>query len=351
MNTETNEILEPGVNTGLLLDDVELLEALPKHEIFAGGEKAIDSWRKYAPPFRNQGSSMWCTAFAGTDIAYMFESLGADGKASLLSPLELFYRSGGQLNGNYLLSTAKAMRESIVLESDVPTPMPNSWGVAEFNKFKAMAGATKYSLERGKRFATKSEAIVSNNWKAMKTALSQSPLYIAIGIGETYWDEIAKNPKRISAWHAVSITEMREDANGNPLWIEIKDSLSPRQGFDGYHKLAPDYDISLVLSFIDLPNNWEEKQEETKQEATGNALAHYGKPRVLSAEQKAAETITEGLKSHPTLRALFGSNWTVCTNALAYGGYSLTDLLNHFTSIRRGKGPIFNLNSVRTPNV
>ena len=332
--------------TGLLPDKPEVLETLPSHELFVGGTELVSSWRRFAPPFRNQGSSMWCTAFAGTAIASIFERF-EHGEKVELSPLELFYRSGGQLNGNYLIATARAMRDGLVLESDVPTPMPNSWGTAEYLKYKGYSLAAKDELERGKRYAVRSEAIVGNNWKSMKAALGHSPLMIAIGLGKTYWDEIAANPTKISAYHAVVVTEMAEDASGKPLWIEIFDRLSYRAGFDGFHKLSPDYAIDLALSFIDLPSNWVEIQEEVKQEAFGNTLSHYGKKRVLELEQKAAKIMTEGLKPHPTLKALFGANWTVCTNAMAYGDYTLTDLLNHFTSIRRGKGAIFDLNVVK----
>lgn len=332
--------------TGLLPDKPEVIEALPQHEIFAGGTELVSSWRRFAPEFRNQGSSMWCTAFAGTNIASMFERY-ENGAKVLLSPVELFYRSGGQLNGNYLIATARAMRESVVLESDVPTPMPNSWGTSEYLRYKSQSLATKDVLERGKKYAVKSEAIVRNDWKSMKSALGSSPLMIAIGIGNTYWNEIAENPRRITAYHAVVVTEMAEDASGKPLWIEIFDSLSYKGGFDGYHKLSPDYAIDMALSFIDLPSNWVDIQEDVKDMTFGDALNHYGKKRILGLEQNAAKILVEGLKPHPTLKALFGTNWTVCTNAIAYGEYTLTDLLNHFTSIRRGKGAIFDLNVIK----
>ncbi len=329
----------PQKETGALLDPVEVLENVPQHEFFAGGGDPTD-WKEYLPPFRYQGSSYWCTAFANTDIASAFQKKEA-GETKLFSPYELFYRTNGQLFGNYLLNAARGISESVVPEEYKPTPVPNSWGQKVYEEYKAGAKVNDWVFELGKKYRVKSYAIVKTDPDSLKAALNVSPLSIAIPIGKGYWGKVApKTGKNIST-HNVVLSGYSKDG-----WI-IKDSLSGYPNFDGYHTLAWDYEILMAISFIDLPNDWKEIQDAAKKEVYGGALDHYGKRRDMTRELQAAESLKMALKTHFTLKGVLGAEWTVATNALAYGGYSLTDLLNHYTSIRRGKGKIFDLNKPR----
>jgi hypothetical protein len=329
----------PQKETGLILDQVEAIEAAPRHELFAGGGESVD-WKKYLPPFRYQGSSWWCTAFANTDIASAFEKKES-GQTVLFSPYELFYRTGGSLYGNTLLNAARGINESLVLEEYKPTPVPTSWNQAIYDKYKSEAKVNDWMIEQGKKYRVKSFAIVSPDPDSMIEALRVSPLSIAIPTGKGYWDKVApKTGKRVST-HNVVLSGVTD--NG---W-EIKDSLKGYPNFDGYHVLAPDYEILYAVSFIDLPNDWQAIQEKAKQDEYGGALEHYGKKRSMRAEIDAATILTRALEINFTLKGVMGKEWTIAINAFAYGGYSLQDLLNHFTSIRRGRGKIFDLNKKR----
>lgn len=330
-------------NPGLILDKPSDIEKLPRHELFIGAPQNVQnvSWRAHLPSFRNQGSSYFCTAYAGTAIASVFESVERRSR-TVFSPYELFYRSGGQPFGNYLISTADAMRNSVVLEADKPTPVVNGWNRDIWAKLKEGSEASPSALEFGKQFAVKSASLVKTDKESLKQALVSSPLMIAIGIGRNYWDPIVPKQSQYAAYHAVVLEGI--DENGN---YSIFDSLAGYPNFNGLHLLASDYEILMALSFVDLPNDWYKKQQAVVENKYKGALDHYGKKRNLKLEQSMAQIFSGTLESHPTLNALAGRYWTTIVCALAYGNYSITDILNHLTSIRRtGKG-IFDLNDMR----
>ncbi len=326
--------------TGLLLDHPSDLAALPKHELFFGGGEPVD-WSIYCPPFRYQGSTYWCTAFTGTSIASIFEKK-EKGESLLFSPMELFYRSGGTLTGNYLIAVAQAMKNTVVLESYVPTPVPTLWNSAELEKYRALAQAPQKALDLGKQYAVKSAASVVPTHASLMQALSVSPLSIAIGIGRGYFNDPAPRQTSYSAYHNVVLTSIDQDGN-----YVIFDSLTQRRDFNGFHKLAPDYEILSALSFVDLPDNWQGIQQAKSEDVHAGALNHYGKVRSLVSEQSAANQLTEASRKNPTLSAYIGREFLVAVNAVAYGDYTIQDLLNHYTNIRRTGKRIFDLNYLR----
>lgn len=330
-------------NPGALLDDPKKLESLPKHELFAGGAASKD-WARYLPDYRYQGTTYYCTAYVATTLGALFEKIES-GKSLVFSPAELFHRApyAGSLKGNYLLNAANAAKEGFVFEEDVPTVIPDRWDYETHERMKRLSQASKEQRERGKPYRIKEHAIVQPSTPYLRQALQVSPLSIAIPIGRGYWDKVAPAPPEnsINAWHNVLLLDI--DTNGV---FHIFDSLKGYGGFNGNHFLAPDYPITYAMSFIDLPNDWRDQQDKIETPHKG-ALQHYGEKRVLTKEQRIANEISQELKKHPTLQGFFGREWTTIINAVSYGGYSLTDLLNHFTHIRRTGKPIFDLNKKR----
>lgn len=325
-----------------MLDQPESFEKLPKHELFLGADSGmIDDWRPYTPPFRTQGSSYYCTAFAGTAIGTMFNKLET-GKEQIFSALELFYRTGGSTWGNSLISTAIGMDESLVREQDKPTPVLTAWNEKIWAEWKPKAKATTEAFNIGRNFRMKNPASVKTDNESLRRALRTSPLMLAVGIGAGYFDKVAPRVSTYSAYHAVVLVKMNPD--GSKI---IFDSLTQTRIFDGFHVLAPDYEVLSALSFVDLPNEWKEIQDGQSNDTMKSALDHYGKARSLATEQAAAATLSAAVKKNPTVAALMGREWTIAVNAVAYGKYSVQDLLNHYTNMRRtGKG-IFDLNKMR----
>lgn len=338
-----NTLPRPPKNSGLILDDLALIESLPQfEEVFGAGEPSKPThWYEHMPGFRNQGASVFCTAYAGVNIASALNHKET-GVHEVFSPFELFYRTNGSVWGNTLMNAAIGMKETLVSERDVPTPMPALWNQSVHNKFRDQAKATPEQIEAGKKYAVGSAVFVSPSPTMLRRALEMSPLMLAIGLGSNYWNTPAPRRNEYGAYHAVALCGMTERGE-----YEIFESLQPRGGWDGQHSLAADYEILYALAFTDLPNDWYEKQNAKKTATFEFALMQYGKRRVLSLEQSAALKMSAELAKHSLLRPYAGKIWTVIVNALAYGGYTTTDLLNHLTSIRRGKGPIFDLNKPR----
>lgn len=329
---------------GLILDSPVAISELPDFEILMGGDdkEGSGSWLYYVPDFRSQGPTRYCTAFAGTAIASMFNKK-ENGQSVVFSPAELFFRSGGSLQGNSLLNTMIAMRETVVSEDDVPTEIPDGWGMTVYNRLKKKSVASDEKKEAGKPFAIKSVSNVTPTDKWLKAALFKSPIMIAIPIGTGYSGKLAPNPKKVSDYHAVVLLAIEED--GTKI---IFDSLTFSSAFDGIHRLAPDYEILYALSSVDLPNDWYTVQKQAKEEPFAFALNHYGLPRNYTAELEKANLLRVTLRNHPTLLVGAGKLWTVLVNALATGGYSIQDILNHLTHLRRTGQPIFDLNTKRS---
>lgn len=330
---------------GLILDSPIAISELPDFEILSGGsDEESGSWLSYVPRFRSQGPTRYCTAFAGAAIASMFNKKEHPQETeATFSPAELFFRSGGSLMGNSLLNTMLAMRDTMIFESDVPTKIPDGWGTGVYNRLKKISYSSAAQKEAGKPFAIKSVSNVTPTDRWLRAALKQSPVMIAIPIGAKYNSPVAPNPPIANDYHAVALLCIEND--GTKV---VFDSLSFTADFNGIHKLAPDYDILYALSSLDLPNDWYETQQKAKQSPFLFALNHYGLPRNYFAELEKANLLNVTLKSHPTLLAGAGKNWTVLINALAYGLYSIQDVLNHLTQLRRTGESIFDFNTKRS---
>lgn len=329
---------------GLLLDDPRILGELPQYDLVFGAVEGVESapsWEDLMPPHRGQGASVWCTAYSAVSIGTAMNRKES-GREVLFSPYELFYRTGGWVNGNTLVSAAAGMRQGFVLEEDKPTPIPAFWSVAQNDLYRRAAVATPEMLEKGKPYAMKSFAVVPVTKAYLAQALKDSPVMLAIGIGAGYWNAIAPRQTSYIVYHCVTLTGFDEHGN-----YKIFDSGSNRPGYNGHHTLAADYEILYALTFVDLPNDWYETQTTAKDKTFRFALTHYGLTRDISLEQACAQDFAMLLKKHPSLGALAGRQWAVLVNALAYGGYTARDLLNSLTNERRTGRPIFDLNEPR----
>lgn len=330
--------------TGLLIEDPKLREKLPRFELFCGGTVG-GKWDSLMPEFRNQGATYFCTAYAGSAIASAFEKRESENKLQF-SPRELFYRTGGTLMGNYLTSTAKGMGDFVCRDGYVPVIIPDHWDSEIYNELRKGSEASKEAVEDGTHYRMKSFAEVQTDTQSLLKALATSPLMVSIGIGKNYWDAIAPAQSSYTAYHAVVLTSI--DGYGNKT---IFDSLAGIPNFNGFHKLAPDYEIMMALAFIDLPDDWKRTQDDKTTSDFSNALkSHYGCKRVLSKEVGAAKLIKTAIAPHVWAEFYFGRYWTVCVNAVAYAGYNTTDLLNHFYNMRKKGKPLFDLNKKRKDN-
>jgi hypothetical protein len=244
-------------NTGCLFDLSDSgFQSLPDHDIYGSspGAKPAKDWTSYCPPYRWQGSSMMCTAYAGTAIASIFNK-AETGEDVLFSPLELFVRSGGQLYGNYVTKTAEALKQSVVADSAVPTPYVDRWDQAFLNSLELKAQAPKTALEQGKKYAIKSMARVGTSQSELKAALQDSPVSVIVNVGRGYFNTpvVPASAGYSGPLHNVVLVAIEPDGRK-----KIFDSLTDRNAFNGFRYLAPDFPFLSAFSYIDLPNNWQQ---------------------------------------------------------------------------------------------
>lgn len=331
-------------STGYVLDSEDYLRNLPKHELFGGNAVSAPDWASLAPSFRNQESTMMCTAFAGTSAATMLNRRET-GAEVLFSPVELFTRANGTIGGNTIEATERAMRQAVVPETEAPWVGPVSyWDPYVLKLMGAYARArTQNAPEKtGADFAIRSLTRVLTDRVSLAKALGDSPLIATLQVGRGYFDKVAPNPTS-GPFHAVDITRVGSDGS-----ILVFDSITNRAGFDGFHWLAPDFELVSAFGILDLPNDWQDAQSHHETNTNPFAMARYGEQRNPPAEADAAKALHEARKRNPTHAQYLDDAWNLYVVALAYGRYSAQDILNHITSIRRGKGPIFDLNAKRT---
>jgi len=98
--------------------------------------------------------------------------------------------------------------------------------------------------------------------------------------------------------------------------------------------------------------------EDERAEGFEHCLNHYGKPRDFALEQKVAAKLVKEFQKfkNQSVWEAAGKFWNVYTNAVAYGGYSISygitwmpgDVINDCYHWRRTGEHIFDFNKLRS---
>lgn len=323
------KIFQKFPKTGLLPDDPNWVSSLPRHELFAGGNGQVVNWASMAPPFRYQESTTMCTAFAGCAVASMLNKRET-GESVVFSPLELFTRSKGEIYGNTVQNTIQAMKSGVFPESICPWISPISeWNPLILQLLRAYAKASvRADSSPGEPFAIKSVTNIIPDRNSIYSALFDSPVILIVQVGNGYFNQPAPAVSSGSL-HAVVATGVTSDG-----FIQIFDSLTQTKTFDGFHWLSPQFNVLFAFGILDLPNDWQKIQANTER---------YGKTVNTWAETNAEAEINLAGRKNPTHASLLAKNKKNYIMALSYGGYTIQDILNHVTSIRRTGSGIFDL--------
>lgn len=332
----------PAAPSGYVQDRDAWIRSLPRHEAVAAGASAgTPSWSDHAPGFRPQEGTAMCTAFAACNAASMLES-HETGKRTEFSALELFARSNGTSLGNGIQATMDAWRSGLVLSDDCPWVGPVSdWSPFVVRLMAEYAKACRAKSPPRTAYAAKGLTYVLTDRASMSQALRSSPLLAILNVGRGYWDAAAPYAATGSA-HAVVVTDVMEDGR-----IRIFDSLQPKEGFDGFHYLSKDFALTYAFGVVDLPNGWQATMDEWESGRYTYAKARYGKRYDAGAESAARALLAEARRRNPTHASFLDADWDVYAAAVAYGGYSVADVVNDITSRRRGNGAIFDFNTKR----
>jgi len=210
-----------------------------------GGKVASFDWRPFAPVRERQYWIPFCVSFSRLNCAET--KAKKDSMDINLSDRELGVISKTTLSGNSLEAVSESFRNTGVrLESLVPFT-DRMLKYAGDDIWKEIFDLPADNGEQ--RYMGGNHSWVYGK-PAMIDAMDFSPLQIAVGIGETWEDEgIVKTPKNIGSYHAVMVLFI--DADG---YIYIQDSIGKE-----FKTLEPDYPMTGVKSFRDLPENWKEK--------------------------------------------------------------------------------------------
>lgn len=301
------------------------------------------SWRDKMPAAETQGWAPFCVSFAASKLDEFFSKQA--GTYANLSARWLAAASGTSKVGNSLVAVLDVLKAQGCVKDEVfPTgfilkTQPSNWDeVMDISKipFTAKDEAKAYAI---KGYA----AIPSFDREYIKDALQKAPLLIAIGLGSTFGQRYTttpvEQPKSYSVYHSVLLVGWDENDN----W-EIYDSL----GLTSYY-LNKNYELLVVFSVLDLPDDWNAKQKMASVNEFPVIESHYGQPRIVAAEQRAATDLQAAFKAfnNKSVYDAAGRFWFLYTNAVAYGGYTITDCVNDCYNWRRTGKHIWDFNKFR----
>ena len=218
-------------------------------DIFPIGAVRTESkdWKPFRPTFENQGSTYDCTNFSANNVteSKMKEAGVADedGNEINLSDLELAVRSGTTTNGNNMTAGPDILqKQGIVLErycsydGDMLDNPTSTWSRRQQKVNAIPVNARRY---KGGAYSF----INPKRKDAMMDALEFSPLRIAIGLNQTWFNNgVVPKCKNSTAYHACVVEKIYP--NGQ---YRVFDSVNKNEV-----TLAADYELLQVQSFRDF---------------------------------------------------------------------------------------------------
>lgn len=328
---------------GFVQDDIDPRDVYT-HELMSGDEE-IEIPKSFSIRdlgYRYQGKYPFCVAMATEKIArYVFQS-------DEMSQQHLFFLGGGGASGSsFKRIFDTALNIGLVPYEEMPMPanvtkLADNW-VSKGN-FKA-AGVPTEDAKKIPGYAR----VLGSREQLKHDLVKYGPLLIGVYAGGTYYNDLPSRYKNTNN-HAVVLTGWDENDN----W-EINDSLGYVMSSDGYRFLGKDYDIVGAMAVTYLPDDWRQQRDEARKEQHApfeHCLNHYGKPRRLfglTGEQGVAEEMQKEFKkfNNQSVMEAAGLFWTIYINAVTYGGYTYTDVINDCYQWRRTGEHIFDFNKTR----
>lgn len=290
-------------------------------------------------PFDSQGAFPFCASYATTT---MVEHKYKTYHQLILSPTHLFFHAGGSPNGSTFRGNLNVvLNQGAIKNERLPRPEKPSNGWYDQLKREALAIPFSESFKIGGYIR------VDTDEDSLKQALmNYGPLMVGVAarssVGNSYWKSGHKRTSRRDT-HAVLLV------GWTPKYWIIFDSLQKNMFFDGYHFLDGKYPFYSAYAVTKLPEGWKEKLEEKVHEEFSPCLNHYGKPRDYGAELQAAAKLDKEFDRYKNnrIQEIAGRFFTVYINAVAYGGYSIRDMVNDAYKFKREEKHAFNLNKPR----
>lgn len=321
-----------------LLGGVEL----PK-EFMVEGLEFPQEFKLEGMEYEYQGKTMTCVANGITTLAEQYLRLKT-GVVQKFSQVHLFFNSGGSKHGSNISRNLETARlQGLISYSKLPLPA-NPQKITE-DWFKT----TQYeaiNIPFEDVYKIPGYCKVRGNWNDMKAAmyLYKRPLLVAVRIGGDYYtnqDWLGTSGKTnhvlvVAGW----------DKLNRPVMF---DTLAYVKGTSGYRTFGAGYEFPMGYIIKTLDEDWKEKRDNARKEFQ-YCLDHYGKPNRHDDEVKTAEEMQKKFKSfnNQSVYEAAGRFWLTYVNAVTYGGYSYTDVINDCYNWRRTGSHIFNFNQERS---
>ena len=316
--------------------------------IFGAGAvpQICKDWRLLMPKFRNQGGKPLCGGYSLANAKYALDKDQLSDKVYNCDTV--FFEGNGSKNGSYMPDLMAIVKDrGIPLEEDKPTLPANQFDWANWDKFKADSLALS-EIAKSRRQIAKILGYSSVIPLYFADALNFSPVIIIIELYKSYTENYVLPPKegeKPFSRHFVDI-EWIDLNNGD---VHIFDSVQFKAGFDGHKVLNKDYPIIVGYSMRDLPLEWRDITATKQKTEFWNCLAHYDMPRNYEAEVKIGFQMVKEFKKfkNDSVFAAASRFWTVYINAVCYGNYTYTDVINDCYNWRRTGKHIWDFNKIK----
>jgi len=295
------------------------------------------------PTAEYQSWTPFCVSYASeTMIQYEWSKKGV---TQDFSERWLASRSETSKRGAFVKNVLDvARKEGVILSKDCPMLNLDAYRWESWDTIMDVSFLDEQAKERGRKYSIKGYAQLPAHDRALlKSQLLDHPIGITIGLGRTFNERYRNNFLEPTDKYSVYHMMILRGWDKNDDWL-VQDSLGLSQ-----YTMSKDYEIGSAWIITDLPNNWKELQEIKKKMEFEIALAHYGQKRRFNDEVNGGAKLLKAFKRFKNQSVLeaAGRFWTVYINALVYGGYSTTDLVNDCYHWRRTGQHAFNLNNLR----
>lgn len=284
--------------------------------------------------YDQQGKFPFCVSFAcSTLLEHLYNK---DGMSRAFSQPHLFFHAGGTSRGSGFRANLQILKnKGAIPYSQMPMPgvKADDWEEAlrkeaiakPFNEAQTLKGYVK---------------VTPTAEHLKKAVMAYGPLLVGVQAKGDYYSGSAKRSSGEDN-HAVLL------AGWTPRQWVIFDSLRWVEKKGGYGTLDAEYKFNTAYAVTELPKNFVAKVEKVRSKPFEDALNHFGKVRNLEAEQRNAVKLLDAFKrfNNKSVLDAAGRFWTVYTNCLTYGDYTVTDLVNDTYNWRRTGQHIFDLNS------
>lgn len=323
---------------GLLQDSIDPRDVW-EDEILGGEEMYIpESYRTEGLEYIPQGSYPYCVSMAATTLAKIWYNKETEGERHQFSQPHLFFNSKGTENGSSFRENLNTLVKSGAISYE-KLPMPDvnvGRGSGWYEREKLRASVVPFD---GAKKIGGFIRVQSDKESLQRAIMRYGGVLVGVAAGSgDYYTGKGKRVKNVDN-HAVLLVGWTKS-----YWI-IFESLWWAKDNKGYETLDGSYTFPSAYTITSLPENWKQIRDEKRAEEWQNVLNHYGLPQNYELELKVANELLAAVKKSPEASAVAGRFWTVLINAVAYGKYTYTDIVNDLYHFSKTGKHIFDFNN------